>query len=205
MLSVKQLLASQTGTACTVVACDLAEHLLYNINNYKDYDDPKLLQDIDGLVKIACQKWIDMGKGFFHPCQVLDSKFRIMVDSEVQTSCSGEVKDEQGHTILESTESVLKKWISDQYSEASIAIVTKSVYTFLLFKIGAFFCAIDTHPNVVEQRRSALEAVGYLTKLEEGRSGVLIQFLLPGSVATFLRHYTEKEQQVQFVFVIKKV
>lgn len=173
--------------ACCVISCAIAKRYL------KTRLYPKR-KEIDELVKQGSALWKTLNIGFMSVDQVLElNDFSGLKTKNYHCNTTGEICDDENNTLAYDAKTVIINWIRSLSEGISIVIVTRAGYTFTICPHDSRYYVIDSHRNVLTQRKSAIDRTMRLKEYCDERSGALIQFLFPKDVADYVVNFLPSE------------
>lgn len=177
------------SAACCVIACYIAKHALR-------WAEKPRLQQIDLIVREGAQTWNEMNAGFLSPDQVLaqlPELSMLRIRDTYHALVTGEMRDDDGHLLAHDARSVILGWLRTHEND-SVAIVTRSGYTFTIFAYESIYYVIDSHKNVLSQRSAALDKTMRLEQDTRESSGAMLEFYFPVDVANYVVNFIPTEE-----------
>jgi len=182
------LLADQNAhggsSACCVISCFIAKHTL----RWKE--KPSRLQ-IDRIVKEGSEAWQEMQAGFLSPDQVLaqlPELAMLRIRKTYHALVTGEMRDDAGYRVAYDARAVVFKWLR-KHDNDSVAIVTRSGYTFVIFVHNSVYCIVDSHHDVLTQRKAAIDRTMRLQEENRETSGAFLEMFFPKDVADYVVNF----------------
>lgn len=172
------------SSACCVIACYIAKHtLLWN-------EKPQRRQ-IDRIVQEGAQTWCEMQTGFLSPDQVLAQRpelAMLRIRDTYHALVTGEMRDEDGHLLAHDARTVVIEWLQDHDGD-SVAVVTRSAYTFTIFVYDSIYYIVDSHKNVLTQRKAAIDKTMRLQEESKAATGAMLLYYFPKDVANYVVNF----------------
>jgi len=188
MNSTKALYANQDdhggSAACAVISCFIAKHTL------RWQEKPRRKQ-IDQIVREGAEAWQELKAGFLSIDQVLtalpEDLNMLRIRNSYHAMASGAMHDDEGHLLAHDARTVILDWV--QLDDGSVAVVTRSAYTFTIISFDSIYYVVDSHSHVLQQRKSAIDQTQRLAAESDEITGALVEFYFPKDIADYVVNF----------------
>jgi len=173
------------SAACCVIACFLAKHQL------RWGEKPELGQ-LDRIVREGSEAWQELQTGFMATDEVIavfPELSMLKLRESYRAMASGEIRDNDGHLLAHNARQVILGWT--RRHDNSVAVVTRSGYTYTILQYNSMYFVVDSHPNVLERHGSAIRPDKSLKIVKDRTSGLLLEYYFPLDVANYVVNFIE--------------
>ena len=174
--------------ACCLISCALARYHLQSGRNPR-------LDEIDLIIREGASCWAALDTGFMTVDQVLRLEpFSMLKTETFHCNSTGPILDEQDNVLAWDAKMMVHTWIQSLRKRPSVLIVTRAGYTFTICPFNSMYYVIDTHRNVLTQRKSAIDRTMRLEEPSSKSTGAMIAFYFPKDVAQYVVDFLPSEE-----------